>query len=162
MGPTHHAVVVARFTLSSTLEHTMFILPLAHRSAGLPRRFDRFFDEAFERCATPPVDAGTPAVDVIETDTAYTVKLDMPGVAKDDIQISVEGRRVTIQAPIKRDDDKTLSYVHRERDVKQWSRSLRLPLEVDQTESAAKLELGVLTLTLAKRSASAASRITVN
>ena len=162
MGPTHHAVVVARFTLSSTLEHTMFILPLAHRSAGLPRGFDRFFDEAIERCATPPVDAGTPAVDVIETDTSYTVKLDMPGVAKDDIQISVEGRRVTIQAPIKRDEDKTLSYVHRERDVKQWSRSLRLPLEVDQTESAAKLELGVLTLTLAKRSANVASRITVN
>ena len=147
----------------------MFIVPFARRSTGFPHRFDRLFDEAFERCATPAVEAepaGTrsPALDVVESDTAYTVKLDMPGVTKDDIKISVEGRLVTVQAPVRTEAAKPEGerFVHREREVTQWSRSLRLPAEVDQTESAAKLELGVLTLTLAKRSAAAASRITVN
>ena len=147
----------------------MFIVPMSHRATGLNRRFDRLFDAAFDHYSAPAVDAdsaGTrsPALDVTETDTAYTVKLDMPGVTKDDIQISVEGRRVTVQAPIRAEADKPEGqrFVHRERDVTQWSRSLRLPVEVDQAESAAKLDLGVLTLTLVKRSAAAASRITVN
>ena len=150
----------------------MFIVPMSHRATGLNRRFDRLFDAAFDHYSAPAVDAdsaGTrsPALDVTETDTAYTVKLDMPGVTKDDIQISVEGRRVTVQAPVRAEAENAEKaegqrFVHRERDVTQWSRSLRLPVDVDQAESAAKLDLGVLTLTLVKRSAAAASRITVN
>lgn len=106
----------------------------------------------------------SPALDVAETDVGYTVKLEMPGVAKDDIKVSVDGRKVSLQAQSQRGDEKKDGerVLYCERSASNYARSFTLPVEVDQAESGAKLEDGVLTLTLPKRHVRAAAQITVN
>ena len=114
--------------------------------------------------AIDPAASRSPALDVAETDAGYTVKLEMPGVAKDDIKVSVEGRKVSLQAQSQRSDEKKDGerVLYRERSATRYARTFTLPVEVDQAESGAKLEDGVLTLTLPKRHVRAAAQITVN
>jgi HSP20 family protein len=134
----------------------MFIVPFTHPSARFARSLDRYFaaDDG----------ARTPALDVAETDTGYEVTLDVPGVAKEDVKVSVDGRRVTVQARSQRAEEKKDGdrIVYRERAQASFERTFALPVELDQTESGAKLDNGVLTLTLVKRAAASRAQITVN
>ena len=102
-------------------------------------------------------------VDVIETGAAYVVRADLPGVAKDDIQVTVEGNQVTIAAavarePAAKDDERVL---RRERHAGSVHRSFVLPVEIDEASSNAKYEDGVLELTLTKRAESQARKLTI-
>jgi len=92
------------------------------------------------------------------------VKLEMPGVAKEDVKVAIEGRQITVQAQSERTEERKEGdrIVYRERSASSYARSFTLPVEVDQAESGAKLENGVLTLTLPKRGARSAAQITVN
>lgn len=145
----------------------MFIsVPVSRPSPALARGIDAFFDDALQTFfAAPRADAPTrtrtPSLDVAESDSAYTVKLDLPGVAKDDVRVDVEGRRVTVQAQVAQaaDGAGTQRVLYRERSQTSWARSFTLPQEVQQSDAVAKLEDGVLTLTLPKR---APARIAVN
>jgi HSP20 family protein len=164
----------------------MFIVPVSRRPAPAVRVFDRLFDDAFDRFFAAPALSDAPAVlrpslDVSETDTQYLVTLDVPGVTREDIQVSVDGRKVSIVAESKPQSAKseaakdeaapaaaadvaaapTERVILRERTFASYARSFTLPAEIDQGASQAKLENGVLTLTLAKRSANV-SRLTVN
>jgi HSP20 family protein len=105
-----------------------------------------------------------PKLDVAETDTAYTVTLDLPGVARDDVQVSVEGRRVTLKAEVRKADEGQAGerLVWRERSLAGFERAVVLPQEVDQASSSAKLDHGVLTLTLNKRQPATSTRLTIN
>lgn len=159
----------------------MFVLPLsrsAHRSVSpqFSRVIDRLFDESFDqalRGTTASAQARTPALDVSETDTAYNVVFDVPGVPREQIKVSVEGRRVSIEtvdlpkaAPVEgtaaeapKDAARSL---YRERSTARYARTVSLPAEVDQTASQAKFENGVLTLTLAKKVATGATQLNIN
>ena len=83
----------------------MFVLPLsrsAHRAItpNFGRAMDRLFDESFDRCLSGTAASSTtrtPALDVSETDTAYTAVFDVPGVTREQLKVSVEGRRVSIE-----------------------------------------------------------------
>ncbi|MEO8060899.1 MAG: Hsp20/alpha crystallin family protein [Burkholderiales bacterium] len=155
----------------------MFVLPLsrsAHRVATphFSRAFDRLFDETFDRTVRG-AEARTPALDVSETDTAYSVVFDVPGVAREQLKVSVEGRRVSIEtvalpkaepvegasAEAPKDAARSL---YRERGTARYARTVSLPAEVDQTASKAKFENGVLTLTLAKKFATGATQLNIN
>jgi HSP20 family protein len=143
----------------------MFIVPLTRESRQLSRLFDDTFDRVFGPVAGSDANAPrTPALDVAESERAYTVKLEMPGVAKEDVKVSVEGKQVTVQAQSERTDERKEGdrIVYRERALTSYARSFSLPLEVDQAEAGAKLEHGVLTLTLPKRGARSAAQITIN
>jgi len=85
-------------------------------------------------------------------------------VAKEDVKVAIEGRRVTIEAQTRKDEEKKEGdrVVYRERSSASFARSFTVSAEVDQAESSAKLEHGVLTLTLAKRGVPASTRIAVN
>jgi HSP20 family protein len=145
----------------------MFLVPMTRNASELARSFDRLFDDSFERFFAPPTQGQaslrSPALDVAESDKAYTVKLDMPGVTKEDVKVSIDGRRVSVEAQSSKDEEKKEGdrVVYRERSVASFARSFTVAAEVDQAGSAAKLENGVLTLTLAKRGTPAAARITV-
>ena len=132
----------------------MFFVPVSRDSRHRAHLFDTL--------ASAP--SRSPALDVAETDLGYTVKLEMPGVAKDDIKVSVEGRKVSLQAQSANTDETKDGerLLYRERSATSYARSFTLPVEVDQAESGAKLEHGVLTLTLPKRHARSAAQITVN
>ena len=146
----------------------MFLVPVSRSARG----FDRFFDEALDRFftegapRTAPASASTaaraPALDVLETDDAYTVLLDMPGLAREDIKVQIEDRRVTISAQAAeapaREGERT---VWRERQPLAYARSFVLATDVDQSQSSARYENGVLTLVIAKRRP-ATSQLTIN
>ncbi len=143
----------------------MFVVPMSRDS----RHRSRWFDGAFERSVSAEAGsdaaaARTPALDVAETERSYTVQLDMPGVAKDDVKVSVEGRRVTVEAaaagPETPNDGERV--VYRERTAIRYARSFTLPLALDPAETTARLERGVLTLTLPKLGVRAAAKIVVN
>ena len=143
----------------------MFVVPVSRDSRQLSRLFDDTFDRFFSTPANvESANLRSPALDVAETERAYTVKLEVPGVAKEDVKVSVEGRQVTVQAHSQRAQEKTEGerLVYRERAVSSYARTFTLPAEVDQAEAGAKLEHGILVLTLPKRSARSAAQISVN
>lgn len=142
----------------------MFVVPMTRRSSAFVHPFNRLLEDRLERvysAACAGTDSRTPALDVIDTDTSYVAVLDMPGVAKEDVKVTVTGRRVTVQAePPKSESAENL--IHRERSAISYARSFTLPTEVEQAETQARLEQGVLTLTLPKRVARNEAHITVN
>lgn len=148
----------------------MFLVPVSRYANQDTRQLSRLFDDTLERffgpvsTASESVSSRSPALDVAETERAYTVKLEVPGVTKDDVKVSVEGRQVTVQASTQRVEEKKEGerLVYRERATTSYARTFTLPVEVDQVEAGAKLEHGVLTLTLPKRSARSAAQIAVN
>jgi HSP20 family protein len=151
----------------------MFIVPVARDARALSalagRDLSRLFDDTLDRLLSTTnggeaAAARAPALDVVENESGYAVKLDMPGVAKEDVKIAVEGRQVTVQAETTRQEEKKDGerLLYRERAASRYARTFTLPVEVDQGEAAARLEHGVLTLTLPKRSARSAAQIPVN
>jgi HSP20 family protein len=95
---------------------------------------------------------GTIRLDVSEDDQAYTVKADIPGVAKDDIHVRVEGSRVWISAEVKGErEEERRSMLCTERYCGTQSRSFTLDCDIDEAKAGAKYENGVLTLTLPKK-----------
>ena len=146
----------------------MFLVPMTHSASDLVRHFDRLFDDSFERVLTGATAQSalsrSPALDVAESEQAYTVTLDLPGVAKDEIKVSIDGRRVNVEARSSKNDERKDGdrLLYRERAESKYSRSFALPAEVDQERSSAKLDNGVLKLELAKRRVASAAQITVN
>src|ERR1700740_1764971 len=83
--------------------------------------------------------ARTPALDISEDDKAYSVTVDMPGVAKEAVKVRVEGRRVhieTVSAETAAPTDGS-RLLYRERRAASYARSFSLPVEIDQTHSQA-------------------------
>jgi HSP20 family protein len=138
----------------------MLLVPVARSASDLSRTFDRLFDSAFG--AEPTL--RSPSLDVAETEGGYRVFIDMPGVAKDDVKITIDGRRVSVSAQTQRETAKNDGerIIYRERSAANFSRSFTLPEEVDQDASQAKLDSGVLSLTLAKKRAAATRHLTIN
>lgn len=105
----------------------------------------------------------TPALDISEDDKAYSVTVDMPGVAKEAVKVRVEGRRVhietaTAEAAAPTDGSRVL---YRERRAASYARSFSLPAEIDQGQSQARFDNGVLTLTLVKHVAENGGQLNV-
>jgi HSP20 family protein len=105
----------------------------------------------------------SPRVNVVETDKAFELQAELPGVKKEDVKISVENRRLTIEAEVKRNEEKKEgeNLVYAERSLSKFSRSFALPKEVDDGAAQAKLENGVLTLTLPKKEPVKATQIAI-
>jgi HSP20 family protein len=103
-------------------------------------------------------------IDVSKTEDAYTVKAEIPGVNKDDIQVSIDGNEVTISGEIKKESEekKGEEVLRSERYYGKVSRSFTLPHDVDEAKVVAKYADGVLKLTLPMKSKSAGKKITVN
>jgi HSP20 family protein len=135
-------------------------------------RYDAFADAGFDdlfrgffkpvRVATAPTAAAI-RMDVTETDKAYVVHAEIPGVKKEEIQVAIEGNQVTIGAEVRKeaeqkDGDRVL---RSERYYGSVYRSFTLPVEIDEPASVAKYEHGVLELTLAKKAPVAGRKLTV-
>ena len=102
-------------------------------------------------------------VDVAEKNGSYTVTAELPGVKKEDIQVTVDGAQVTLAAEVKRErevsqDERVL---HTERVFGKATRSFTLPQELDEAKVEAKYRDGVLELTLPKKAAAARKQIMV-
>ncbi|MDO9479367.1 MAG: Hsp20/alpha crystallin family protein [Hydrogenophaga sp.] len=102
-------------------------------------------------------------VDVKETPAAYLVQAEVPGVPKEDIQVTVEGNVVTLRAEVKQQDaqHRDEKLLRSERYFGAVSRSFQLPVDIDQAQAKARYEHGVLSLTLPKKTASGGQRLTI-
>jgi len=102
-------------------------------------------------------------VEVKEDDKAYSVRAEIPGVKKDDIQVEVHGDQVSIRGEVKREKEekKGEKVLHSERYYGMVSRSFSLPAEVDEKAVVAKYSDGVLDLTLPKKAGGGTHRIAV-
>lgn len=103
-------------------------------------------------------------IDVEEANGRYTVKADMPGVAKEDIRVDVDGNLVSITAEVRREktDEKDGKVLRSERYAGTMTRSFTLPTDVDSAKAEAKYAEGVLMLTLPKSKGAATHRIAVH
>ena len=98
-------------------------------------------------------------IDVSENDQAFTVRAEIPGVNKQDIHVSVEGSIVTLSAEIRQREGEKL--LRSERYYGSVSRSFQLPAEVDEAQSKARYENGILLLDLPKKVSNSPQRLTV-
>ena len=114
----------------------MFFAPVVRTRAVSPgsrsfdRSFERFVNEAFYN---PAVEGAK----VQQDDKAWTVTLDLPGVGRDELDIQVEGTAVRLKT---KDGAK-----------RQFKAAYELPQEIDLDATTARLESGVLTLVLGKK-----------
>ena len=102
-------------------------------------------------------------VDVAEQNGAYTVTAELPGVKKEDIQVSIDGSQVTLAAEVKREKEASQDerVLHTERVYGKVSRSFTLPQEVDEGKAEAKFRDGVLELKLPKKAAAQRKQISI-
>ena len=102
-------------------------------------------------------------IDVKEDDKAFTVKAEIPGVKKEDIQVDIDDDHVSLRAEVKREKEekKDEKVVYSERAYGMVSRSFTLPADVDAKGAKAEYKDGVLNLMLPKKSNGSAKRVTV-
>jgi HSP20 family protein len=131
--------------------------------------FDDAIDDLFRGFFVRPASFDGPAgaaafrVDVTESDTAYTLRAEIPGVKKSDINVSIDGDTVAIGAEVKNEKDvKNGERVLRsERYYGKVYRAFTLGQAVDEGAASAKYNDGVLELTLPKKAAAQARRLTI-
>ena len=104
-----------------------------------------------------------PRLDVSETEKTFEVHAELPGVKKDDVKVSIDGQRVTIEGECQQANEQRQGeqVVYSERSTRRYQRSFTLPSEVDDAAAEARLENGILALTLPKRQGNAAKRLTI-
>ena len=102
-------------------------------------------------------------LDVAEDDKSFTVHAEIPGVTKEDIQVTIDGNQLTLGAEVKREKEvhDGQRVLRSERFYGSAYRTLTLPTEVDETQSQAKYQNGILELKLVKKAPQAGRRLSV-
>lgn len=133
--------------------------PMLQELDTLRDRLDRFFQEG------PWVseDGSSLALDVQETDDALIVKASVPGVKLEDLTVDVRNGVLTIQGESTEERDESKGTWHRrERRIGRVYRAITLPAAVDETAAEARLEDGVLSITLPRNGGEDSHRIPVH
>ena len=112
------------------------------------------FNDLFDTDYLPKVNATAPAINVKESDKAYTVELAAPGMKKEDFNVHIndEGNLVIKmeQKQEHKEEDKNTRYLRREFSYSKFEQTLILPDDVKKEDISAKVENGVLTVGLPK------------
>lgn len=121
--------------------------------AAMENAMDRIFEDAWRSWPAFPRWSGfeTPALDIHENDSTYTVAVPLPGVDADQINVKLQNGVLTVSGELpqpKVDDGNKV--VVQERYYGKFSRSVTLPQSVDEDKVEATYENGVLTLKLPK------------
>ena len=116
---------------------------------------DNIVNGFFRAPMTPSLDTSVrlPAIDICETDSAYLVKTDLPGMRNQDLDITIDDGVLTINAEHaeETDEKKNGRLIRQERSYGKFSRSLRIGKNVDDKKVTAKYQEGILSLTLPKK-----------
>jgi len=104
----------------------------------------------------------TPRVDVLEDDAGITLFADMPGVAKDALDVKVEGESLTIEGAVSTATPQAMEASYAEVRVPRYRRSFTLSRELDTGRIEASLKDGVLKLRIPKQEQAQPRRISVN
>ncbi|MFZ2109925.1 MAG: Hsp20/alpha crystallin family protein [Roseiarcus sp.] len=112
--------------------------------------------------STVPLRSFLPVSDIFETDHALNVVLEMPGVAKDNVEIGIENDVLKISGRIDIAKYEGLQPVYTEYNIGNYSRSFQLSNKIDQDGIKAELKDGVMTLVLPKSEKAKPRKISVN
>jgi HSP20 family protein len=142
-------------------------VPSTSRATG---RWDPFreIDELYQQMnhllesgvATDGATRWVPAADIEETDDAYTIDIELPGVRQDDVDIEVNGRELTVSGEIK-EKERAGILRRRTRKVGEFSYSVTLPMEIDADSVNADLKDGVLTIRVPKSQRNKSRHVTI-
>ena len=133
------------------------------------RRMERFFDDDFfapfrtlERGSLDE-DVWMPAIDIRESEDELVVSADLPGLTKDDIEVTVEDNRLTVSGERKWDEETREDRYHRiERAYGKFSRTLTLPSAVNAERVEASFKDGILNVTIPKAEEAKRKQIAVH
>lgn len=137
---------------------------------SMRRDMDRIWDDLFPRRAESPWrrPAGkedgiaAPAIDIIDRAAEIVVRAEMPGVRKEDIDISLQDGTLTIKGEIKEETSQNEgNYTYSERNYSSFARSLNIPFKIRQDAIKATLKEGVLSIELPKALEEQPRKITV-
>lgn len=123
---------------------------------SLQERMNRLFDQTFSRSSrTGEITGGTwsPAVDLYESQDSLILKAELPGVDQSDIELRVDGNRVSLRGERRLKEAVTQEHFHRmERAFGPFSRSFTLPTPVDAESVKAEFKNGILMVILPRQS----------
>jgi HSP20 family protein len=151
-------MALARWTPSWGLMHWQ---PELQR---LRTEMDRLFEQAFGEGGESGwrMSAWAPPVDLYETDDAFVVKAELPGLSKDDIHVEVHDHTLSLRGERKHEAEvKEDRYQRRERVYGSFQRAIWLPTMVDAEKIQASFKDGVLELRLPKSEAAKPKRIAI-
>jgi HSP20 family protein len=141
------------------------------RPGTMEDQFGRMVENMFQDFFAPLAQGGhmleggmsVPRLDVSETEKSFEIQAELPGVKKEDIKVSIDGARVTIEGECQQANEQRNGeqVVYSERSTRRYQRSFTLPSEVDDAAAQARLENGILMLSLPKKQAGAARRLTI-
>ena len=147
--------------------------PALNGATAIDQLFDGFFYPAAAREAQA---AGSLAArfDVVEKTDRYEARVEIPGVARDDIDVQIDGATVRVKAEPKVEPEAAAAAVegtqpavdegrvlHSTRTTRSWFRNFTLPAEVDEARAEAAYQDGVLTLTLPKKEVAQPKRLAI-
>ena len=126
------------------------MMPTMRTNNWIPAVFNDLFNSDF----MPRANATAPAINVKESDKAYTVELAAPGMKKEDFNVHIndEGNLIIKieKKEEKKEEDKNARYLRREFSYSKFEQTLILPDDVEKDKIAARVEHGVLTVELPK------------
>jgi HSP20 family protein len=121
---------------------------------GMQREMNRMFNNLFhssDEGEDYALASWTPAVDIAEHDEEYTVKVELPGVSKDDVKITVESNMLTVRGEKKQEKETKKENYHRvERSYGSFQRSFTLPTAIMNDKIDAAFKDGILTVHVPK------------
>jgi len=113
----------------------------------LREAMDRLFDDAFTRPISLSGVSTTPAVDMYQTNEDVVVKVTLPGLKPEDVNITVTGETLTLRGEFKHENEQKESNYHiREQRYGSFERSILLPTDVKADKAKADFEDGILTI----------------
>lgn len=132
----------------------------------LQDRMNRLFEDATQRRTQSGAEGGdeferadwTPLADVYETETGYSIAIDLPGIKRDALEIDINDNRLLIKGTRVIDDSRSR---RNERPRGKFLRSFTVPTSVDQSRIGAEYKDGVLQIRLPKRAEQKAQKIEV-
>lgn len=105
----------------------------------------------------------SPSIDISETDAAYLIKAEIPGVKKEDVKVTIQDGMLTIQGERKMEKEEKGKKFHRvERSYGSFVRSFRIPDNANENSVKAEFKDGMLNVTLAKSAKAKAKSIDVS
>ena len=145
-----------------------------HHTSALPIRlrpvaFSGLFDHVLEDMFAPQTKSTTeqsvrrPRVELSETEHAYSAEVELPGVGKNDVKVTMEKQLVTIEAEVRRTVDTKVddTVTQTEEISRKYARSFALEQEIDDANATAKMENGILFLTLPKKTLPSSKQLTI-
>lgn len=129
--------------------------------------FDRLFDQLRTTGLFGPAprvfeSMWSPSIDFSENEKEYIVRLEAPGIPRDDLEVNIDGQTLTVSGH--RDfqkEEKTEEYFWREREAGKFMRAVQLPAAIDRANVSAVYQDGIMTIRLPKAELSVATRVPI-